>query len=67
MAETKAGSPEGGGVDELLRGDVRVVNIGLSSFARELKRSDVAVIQVNWSPPATSNKKILDLLAKLSS
>jgi hypothetical protein len=35
----------------LLAGPVRVVNVGLPGFARELAASGAAVAQVDWAPP----------------
>lgn len=54
-------------VDNLLQTGVRVTNIGLREFARDLERCGAAVIQVDWSPPAVRDPKIADLLAKLGS
>ena len=41
--------------DKLLRSEVRVVNIGLREFARDLETCEVPVVHVDWSPPAASN------------
>ena len=38
-------------IDELLAGPVRVVNIGLESFARDVAASGAAVVHVDWVPP----------------
>ena len=38
-------------IDALLRGPVRVVNVGLESFARDLAANGAAVAQVDWTPP----------------
>lgn len=51
--------------DKLLRSEVRVVNIGLREFARDLSTCKVSVVHVDWSPPAVTNPKIASLLAKL--
>lgn len=51
--------------DKLLQSDVRVINIGLVEFARDLARSNVPVVHVDWSPPAVSDPRIAALLAKL--
>jgi hypothetical protein len=51
--------------DKLLRSELRVVNIGLREFARDLETCKVPVIHVDWSPPAVTNPKIVSLLAKL--
>ena len=38
-------------IDALLGGPLRVANIGLESFARDLTANHTAVAQVDWSPP----------------
>ena len=51
--------------DKLLQSEVRVVNIGLREFARDLESRKTAVIHVDWSPPAVTNPAIASLLSKL--
>ncbi|MGE0876340.1 MAG: DUF1116 domain-containing protein [Burkholderiales bacterium] len=51
---------------QLLSGAPRVVNIGLASFARELAGQGIAVVQVDWRPPAQGKKDLGDLLARLA-
>jgi FdrA protein len=53
------------GNGDLLKGPVKVVNIGLASFAEELKTASVPVIQVAWSPPAGGDPDLADLVSKL--
>jgi len=48
----------------LLAGPVRVVNIGLSGFARELAANGAAVAQVDWAPPKA---ELVSALQRLSS
>jgi hypothetical protein len=38
-------------IDALLAGPLRVVNVGLVSFARDLAVNGAAVVQLDWSPP----------------
>lgn len=52
-------------IQNLLDGPVAVVNIGLSQFARTLEGQGVDVVQVDWSPPAGGDKRLIDLLDKL--
>ena len=47
----------------LIQGSPRVINVGLSGFAEAL---GVAVIQVDWSPPARGDADLATLLSKLS-
>jgi len=51
----------------LLDRPVKVVNIGLEGFARELEAQGVEVIQLDWAPPAGGDPKLADLLSKLGS
>lgn len=44
---------------------VKVINVGIPSFAQDLKSQGVAFVQVDWQPPAGGNKKIQALLAKI--
>src|SRR3954463_6036624 len=48
----------------LLAGPVRVVNIGLPGFARDLAANGAAVAQVEWTPPRAAS---LAALSRLSS
>src|SRR5690606_34573090 len=41
------------------------INIGLESFARDLRSQGVAVAQVDWSPPAGGKPELLEALAAL--
>ena len=54
-------------INELFKKELKVVNIGLDSFYKELKEKEVEVdvIHVNWRPPAGGNKKMIKLLDKL--
>ena len=52
-------------IQNLLDGPVAVVNIGLPQFARTLEGQGVDVVQVDWSPPAGGDKRLIDLLDKL--
>jgi hypothetical protein len=50
-----------------LPADVRVVNVGLDIFARELARLDVPVVHVAWTPPAGGDARLTAALARLES
>ena len=50
----------------LLESPPRVINIGLSFFADDLKKQDAEMVNVDWSPPARGNIELANLLAKLS-
>jgi len=50
---------------DLLDAPLRVINVGLDGFARELAEQGVEVVQVDWSPPAGGDPVLADLLSKL--
>ena len=57
--------PEPGeAVQQLLR-KVRVINIGLVEFSRDLQRHGIDVVQVDWSPPAGGDVRLISLLDRL--
>ena len=51
---------------ELFKQNTKVINIGIPSFAQDLKSQNIDCIHVDWQPPAGGNKKIQKLLAKKS-
>ncbi len=53
--------------DTLLTAPLKVINVGLEGFARDLERQGVAVVRVDWRPPAGGDPKLADLLSKLGS
>ncbi len=52
-------------VKKLLERPLKVVNIGLEDFARDLDRHGVKVVHVDWKPPAGGDRELADLLSKL--
>ena len=52
-------------INKLFNQDLAAVNMGLESFADNLKKEGVRVVQMNWKPPAGGNAKMAALLAKL--
>ena len=52
-------------IQDLLDGPVAVINIGLAQFARTLQGQGVDAVQVDWSPPAGGNRRMIELLDKL--
>jgi len=45
---------------------IRVINIGLESFAEDLRNADIPVIQMDWKPPAGGDPKLIALLDRLA-
>lgn len=56
---------EGRAMNEALPSELQVINIGLESFAEDLRAQGVAVIQLDWRPPAGGNPRLAALLASL--
>ena len=50
-------------LNELLKQDVAVINLGLEKFYDDLKEQGRKAVQVNWRPPAANQDKINNLLA----
>lgn len=44
---------------------IKVVNIGLQTFAESLQKQGVKVAQINWRPPIKLDKDMEDLLNSL--
>lgn len=49
----------------ILVDELRVINIGLEDFAADLAAEGVAVVQLDWRPPAGGNPRLAALLAEL--
>ena len=46
---------------------IKVVNIGISTFAEDLQSQGVEVVSIDWKPPAGGDEEMLKLLDKLGS
>ena len=51
--------------ESLLQAPLRVVNLGLDTFADDLAAQDVLVARLDWSPPREMDPKMASLLKKL--
>jgi hypothetical protein len=49
----------------VLRDPVKVINIGLAGFAQDLRAEGVAVIDIDWRPPAGGDVRLSALLADM--
>jgi hypothetical protein len=49
----------------LLTCGVRVANVGLQGFVKDLHDCDIEVVHVDWVPPANGDPQMAALLAKL--
>ncbi|HUI00698.1 MAG TPA: hypothetical protein VLX56_03610 [Nitrososphaerales archaeon] len=45
--------------------DLKVVNIGIPTFADDLSAQGVTVVKVDWKPPAGGDSEMMRLLDKL--
>lgn len=52
-------------IQDLFKKDLAVINMGLPSFADNLKKENTRVIHLNWRPPAGGNAELADLLKRL--
>lgn len=52
-------------VNQLFKQELKVINLGLQSFYKDLKSQEVSAVQVNWKPRAGGNPKMAALLDKL--
>jgi hypothetical protein len=52
-------------VPGVFEGPLQVVNLGLELFAETLQADGVAVIHVDWRPPAGGDLRLMALLAAL--
>ena len=52
-------------IGDLLAGPVRVVNVGLAGFARDLAATGAGVVQLDWTPRAGGKPELLQALAAL--
>jgi FdrA protein len=49
----------------LLTRNVKVVNVGLEGFVKDLRDCGIAVVHVDWKPSAGGDPQMASLLAKL--
>jgi FdrA protein len=49
----------------LLTGKVKVVNVGLEGFVKDLRDCDIDVVHLDWAPSAGGDPQMAALLANL--
>ena len=52
-------------INQLFEEELVVINMGLETFAENLLKEKVKVLQMDWRPPAGGDKKLMALLEKL--
>ena len=53
-------------VSELFKEEIKVTNIGSPTFLKDLELQNVEYVNLEWTPPAKGDKKIIQVLDKLS-
>jgi len=48
-----------------LKQPLRVINVGLESFAENLTAQETPVVQLDWRPPAGGDEKLMSILEKI--
>jgi FdrA protein len=51
---------------DLLTTEIRVISVGLESFALELAERGIPVVHVAWAPPAGGDPRLAAMLADLA-
>lgn len=52
-------------VPDLLKSEIKVVNMGLQSFYESLQEQEVSSVHMEWKPPAGGKKELMEILKKL--
>ncbi len=68
LAESDQSPLSGGAVPidlATLQEPLAAINVGLESFAENLKAQNVPVIQVDWRPPAGGNERLMGILERM--
>ncbi len=52
-------------ITDLFDKKLKVINIGLESFARNMQNEGVEVVQLEWTPPAGGDEEMASLLDML--
>ncbi len=52
-------------LEDLLQNGPVIINIGVREFAESVQAQEAEVIHVDWTPPASDDKEMEDLLDKL--
>jgi len=51
---------------KLFNSSLAVINIGLEHMVEPLREKGVPFVQIDWHPPASGNKALLDKIMKLT-
>jgi FdrA protein len=50
---------------DLFASELKVINVGLTSFKESLEQEGFKVVQVDWRPPAGGDEEAMEALSKL--
>ncbi|MCX6063455.1 MAG: fdrA domain protein [Caldiserica bacterium] len=50
---------------DLFTSELKVINVGLTSFKESLEQEGFKVVQVDWRPPAGGDEEAMEALRKL--
>ncbi len=53
-------------LNNIFKQTIKVINIGIPSFAQDLTQQGIMNVHVDWRPPAGGNRKIQALLEKVN-
>jgi hypothetical protein len=53
------------GTMNILREEIKVINVGIVHFMEELEKQGVPIVHVEWSPPKEDDEEIENLLESL--
>lgn len=53
-------------LNNLFKQNLKVINIGIPSFAEDLAKQGIINLHVDWRPPAGGNRRIQALLEKVN-
>ncbi|MBE3581310.1 MAG: fdrA domain protein [Thermoanaerobacteraceae bacterium] len=52
-------------INDIFGKELKVLNIGLEQFYKDLKSQGVTCIQMDWRPPTQGDQEVADLLKQL--
>ncbi|MEQ8222075.1 MAG: DUF1116 domain-containing protein [Candidatus Eremiobacterota bacterium] len=52
-------------ISDIFGKEMKVINMGLETFHNSMIKQNVKVLQIDWTPPAKGNKKLISALLKL--
>lgn len=66
MAEQNNKNEDLENIISLFSQELQVINMGLASFAENLRENNVTVVDLDWSPPAGGDEELISILDSIS-